>query len=114
LAAPARGQPGPTTSPAPQPPPPSRFARPPPSVARPGTSPVPRGPPPPPAPTPAVEEGSPTATPDLRAHFGAEIAARLLRSDDPAERLRGIARAASAGTPEAIALLVQTSDPTGP
>lgn len=110
----ADAQPAPPLQP---PPPPGRFARPPPTVFRPSV------PPPPGAPAPegggAPEENaaastSITGTPDLRAHFGAEIAARLLRSDDPAERLRGIARAAAAGTPDAVALLVQAAEPSGP
>ena len=47
---------------------------------------------------------------DLLAHFGVEKARRLLRSQDPDERLRGIERAAGLGTPEALALLVEQLD----
>jgi hypothetical protein len=55
---------------------------------------------------------SPPATPtvtgptNLRAHVGTDHAARLIRSADPDERIRGIQRAASIGTPESIAFLV--------
>ncbi|HVH47849.1 MAG TPA: hypothetical protein VM925_36190, partial [Labilithrix sp.] len=45
---------------------------------------------------------------NLRAHVGTDQAARLLRSVDPDERIRGIQRAASIGTPEAIALLADS------
>lgn len=63
----------------------------------------------------------PTGPTNLRAHVGIEHATRLLRSSDPDERIRGIERAASLGTPEAIALLVdlasrgsqEKSDPVG-
>ncbi len=51
---------------------------------------------------------------DLRAHFGVEVATRLLRSGDADERLRGIQRAATTATPEAVSLLVQAAEPTGP
>jgi HEAT repeat protein len=50
----------------------------------------------------------------LRDHFGADLAARLLRSDDPDDRLRGLERAASLETPEGISLLVHAvRDPLG-
>ncbi len=52
-------------------------------------------------------------TTDLRARFGADVAARLLRSADADERLRGIARAAATESPEGMALLVQAADSTG-
>ncbi len=51
---------------------------------------------------------APTGPTNLRAHVGTEHAARLIRSADPDERIRGIQRAASIGTPEAIALLVDS------
>jgi len=80
-------------------------------------------PPPPPRPIPprpipsgstAVPEPPGLApSPELRAHFGAEIATRLLRSPDPNERLRGIARAAATKSPEGLALLVRESEATG-
>jgi hypothetical protein len=77
---------------------PRRPVVPPPGLSRPA----------PPAPGPTAE----TATADLRAHFGLERATRLLRSPDPAERLRGIERAAATHTPEALALLVRAAEPS--
>jgi HEAT repeat protein len=59
----------------------------------------------PPTPAPLATTSSPT---NLRAHVGADQAARLLRSLDPDERIRGIERASRLGTPEAIALLVES------
>ncbi|AKU98076.1 HEAT repeat protein [Labilithrix luteola] len=47
---------------------------------------------------------------NLRARVGIDYAARLLRSTDPDERLRGIQRAAAVGTPEAVALLAQLAE----
>ncbi len=47
---------------------------------------------------------------NVRAHVGTDYAARLLRSTDPEERIRGIQRAASIGTAETIALLVQATE----
>jgi hypothetical protein len=44
-------------------------------------------------------------TRELRAHFGVDIAARLVRSSDEDERLRGLERAAELGSPQALALL---------
>jgi HEAT repeat protein len=50
----------------------------------------------------------------LRDRFGIELAARLLRSTDPEDRLRALERAASLGTPEGISLLVHAvKDPLG-
>lgn len=63
---------------------------------------------------PATRPGATTSAPgrteptNLRARVGAEHAARLVRSSDPDERIRGIQRATSIGTPEAIALLVES------
>src|SRR5262249_13983943 len=51
-------------------------------------------------------------TTDLRAHFGLDLVERLLRSSDPEDRLRGIVRAASLGTPEATARLIDVADPS--
>jgi len=73
----------------------------------------------PPALAQAVRRGTPapvapSASPGLRAHFGLDAATRLLRSTDPAERLRGIERAASLHTPEALALLERAASPTTP
>jgi len=56
-------------------------------------------------PGPAPVHGEPT---NLRAHVGSDHAARLIRSADPDERIRGIQRAAAIGSPEAIALLVES------
>ena len=42
---------------------------------------------------------------ELRAHFGVDIAARLVRSSDEDERLRGLERAAEIGSPQSLALL---------
>lgn len=58
---------------------------------------------------PAAAQAQPAASAptNVRAHVGTEHAARLLRSTDPDERLRGIQRAGSIGSPESIALLVQ-------
>jgi HEAT repeat protein len=51
---------------------------------------------------------SPTSSAtNLRAHVGIDQATRLLRSSEQDERIRGIQRAATLGTPEAIALLVE-------
>ncbi len=59
--------------------------------------------------TPADAPAAPT---NLRALRGAEAAGRLLRSSDPDERLRGIDRAAAIGSTEAVALLVQATEPS--
>jgi HEAT repeat protein len=67
-----------------------------------------RRPPPPPAPTGATP--APTVPTNVRAHVGTDYAARLLRSSDPEERIRGIQRAASIGTAESVALLVQATE----
>jgi HEAT repeat protein len=45
----------------------------------------------------------------LRAHVALEVAARLMRSNDPDERVRGIERAASSHTPESLALLLRAA-----
>ena len=55
-----------------------------------------------PAPTAATERTN------LRAHVGTDHAARLIRSADPDERIRGIQLAAAIGTQEAISLLVES------
>jgi len=47
---------------------------------------------------------------NVRAHVGADYAARLMRSSDPDERLRGIQRAAAVGSAESVALLVQATE----
>lgn len=58
--------------------------------------------------------GGPVATPahphDLRARFGVEMVKRLLEASDSASRLRGIARAADVGSPEAVQLLTARTE----
>jgi HEAT repeat protein len=57
---------------------------------------------------------APSTTERLRQHFGVDLASRLLRSTDAEERLRGIARLASIGSPEAVSMLVHAArDPAG-
>ena len=68
-------------------------------------SPSRRGTPPPPAAAPSA-----TLPMNVRAHVGTDYAARLLRSTDPDERIRGIQRAATIGTAETVALLVQATE----
>jgi hypothetical protein len=51
-----------------------------------------------------------TSSHELRAHFGADIATRLLASPIAEERIRGLERAGAAGTDEALALLVKESE----
>jgi HEAT repeat protein len=58
----------------------------------------------------ATPPPAPSVPTNVRAHVGTEYAARLLRSTDPDERIRGIQRAASIGTPETVALLVQATE----
>ncbi len=67
-----------------------------------------------PVPVPAVVAPpvAPAST-DLRGRFGVEKAIRLIRSIEPDDKLRGLARAAAVGTPEALALLVQSLEPQG-
>ena len=64
---------------------------------------------------PTAPASSPPEQPgtDFRGRFGVEMAMRLLRSSDADDRLRGLARAAAVGTPEAVALLVQSLEPSG-
>jgi len=78
------------------------------TVAQPGLHPRPeRAPPPPPA---AHFPG----TRGLREHFGIDLASRLLRGADAGERLRGLARLAAIGSPEAVSMLVHAArDPAG-
>ena len=68
------------------------------------------------SPTPggaSAQEAAPTAnsstTAGLRAHVGLGVASRLMRSAEPADRLRGIERAASIRTPEALSLLIRVA-----
>lgn len=62
--------------------------------------------------TPPLPPAAPAASmpTNVRAHVGTDYAARLLRSTDPDERIRGIQRAAAIGTPETVALLVQATE----
>ncbi len=72
---------------------------------------LPRRPPPdtlPPSVSRALEP-----TTDLRAHFGADLATRLVHSSDADQRLRGLERAAATGTSEGINLLVRALDASG-
>jgi HEAT repeat protein len=50
----------------------------------------------------------------LRAHFGLEMATRLLRRAEADERLRGLERVAAMHTPEAMALLARATEATVP
>ena len=63
--------------------------------------------PPPPVPPTAPAASAPM---NVRAHVGTDYAARLLRSTDPDERIRGIQRASAIGTAETVALLVQATE----
>jgi HEAT repeat protein len=70
--------------------------------------------PPPPRPIPVTPGPAPSLSDDpkdLRGRFGVEKAASLVHSPDEDERLRGIERASALGTPEALALLVQQTEP---
>lgn len=53
---------------------------------------------------------APSLPGNVRAHVGTDYAARLLRSTDPDERIRGIQRAAAIGSAETVALLVQATE----
>ncbi len=53
---------------------------------------------------------SSSAKANVRSLVGSDYAARLLRDADPDERIRGIQRATSIGTPESIALLTQAME----
>jgi hypothetical protein len=57
------------------------------------------------APARVSAAGSGRGSTELRSRFGTDIAARLMRSADAEERLRGIERASAIHTPEALALL---------
>jgi HEAT repeat protein len=46
----------------------------------------------------------------LRAHLGIPVAQRLLASDDPATRARGVERLGAIGTPEAVDVLVEAME----
>ncbi len=64
--------------------------------------------------TPRDDDASANAPTNARARIGTEHAARLLRSSDASERLRGIERAAAIGSAEAVALLAHALDGTSP
>ncbi len=53
----------------------------------------------------AASPSPPAAPGSLLGRLGTDAAARLMRSGDPAERLRGVERAAATHTPESLALL---------
>ncbi|MDB4946797.1 MAG: repeat protein, partial [Labilithrix sp.] len=78
--------------------------------------PGPRRPPLAPGPVPSATIRAPAAPVpqaipgNIRAHVGADYVARLLRSSDPDERIRGIQRAAAIGSAETVALLVQATE----
>lgn len=55
-----------------------------------------------------VHPAAPKVPTNVRSHVGTEHATRLVRSADPEERIRGIQRAASIGTPEALSLLLDS------
>ena len=80
------------------------------ALAQPGRRPTAASRPPPSNQPPPAADPQSTA---LRARFGVEMALRLTRSNDPDDRLRGIARAAAVGTPEAVAVLVQSLEAQG-
>jgi hypothetical protein len=65
-----------------------------------------------PRPPVSAEPRALETTTDLRAHFGLDLVERLLRSEEPENRLRGIVRAASLGTPEAVARLIDIAEPS--
>ena len=62
-----------------------------------------------PAPVPIAAPAA-TVPMNVRGRVGTDFAARLLRSTDPEERIRGVQRAATIGSPESIALLVQATE----
>jgi HEAT repeat protein len=77
-----------------------RFAQPPPARGAPALQPLP---------PPVASDAT-----DLRKRFGVDMAKRLLESADLDAKLRGLERAASTGTPEAVSLLVHAlSDSSG-
>ncbi|MCL2723200.1 MAG: HEAT repeat domain-containing protein [Polyangiaceae bacterium] len=51
-----------------------------------------------------------TVPTNVRARVGVDYASRLLRSANPDERIRGIERAASIGTPQAVGLLARAAE----
>jgi len=53
--------------------------------------------------------GTPLPT-NVKSRVGTEYAARLIRSTETEERIRGVQRAVAIGTPEAVALLVQAAE----
>jgi hypothetical protein len=62
-----------------------------------------------------AQAGAATESPrGLRARFGLDAAERSLRSTETAIRIDGIERAASIGSADAVALLVQAAEPSSP
>ena len=59
------------------------------------------------------ESGGAGPSTDLRAHFGVDIADRLMKSGDDGDRLRGLQRAAAVRSPESIALLERSVEQNG-
>jgi HEAT repeats len=59
--------------------------------------------------SPAATVAGQRSPPGVRERVGAEVAERLMQSNDPDERLRGVERAAAMHTPEALALLERAS-----
>lgn len=62
---------------------------------------------------PIRRENSATPPRNLRSRLGAEIASRLMRSNDPDDRIRGIERATAIHTREGLALLVRAAASAG-
>jgi HEAT repeat protein len=62
----------------------------------------------------AATPSAPRPPADLRGRFGTDIAAHLMRSSDADDRLRGIERAGTARTPEALSLLERAAGPGTP
>ncbi len=68
------------------------------------------GPPRRPTTLPPIAPPVVTVPTNVRARVGTDYVSRLLRSTDPEERIRGIQRAATIGSAETIALLVQATE----
>ncbi len=66
------------------------------------------------APSSAPAPDAPRMPTDLRGQFGTDIAVRLMRSSDAEERLRGVERAATIHTSEALALLERAAGAGAP
>src|SRR5882672_18747 len=66
------------------------------------------------APSSVPAPDAPRMPTDLRGQFGTDIAVRLMRSSDAEERLRGVERAATIHTSEALALLERAAGAGAP